>query len=105
QEVEEFAKVLQYEGVLKELSLRNEVDRKRKEEELRRYEALYQKLGQDDVKALIFLLEDDRLKADLIRRLIEKDMTEEQLRARKASDVERRLEERLQDFSRQMAAI
>jgi hypothetical protein len=105
QEVEEFAKVLQYQGVLKEISLKNELDRKRKEEELRRYEALHQRLGQDDVKALIFLLEDERLKADLIERLIERDMTEEQLRARKASEIEKKLEEKIGEFSARLAAL
>lgn len=105
QEVEEFAKVLQYQGVLKEISLKNELDRKRKEDELRRYEALHQKLGKDDVKALIFLLEDERLKADLIQRLIDRDMTEDQLRARKASDLEKKLEEKIAEFSSRLATL
>lgn len=104
-EIEEFARVLQYQGVLKELSLKNDVDRRRKEEDLRKFEALHAKLGNDDVKALIFLLEDERLKAELIQRLIERDMTEDQLRARRAEEIERRLEERMNEFSRKMAAI
>jgi hypothetical protein len=104
-EVEELAKVLQYEGVLKDLALKTELDKKRKEEDLRRYEALYEKLGKDDVKALIFLLEDERLKADLIRQLAERDMTEEQLRARRASEVEKKLEARIEELSAKLGAI
>jgi hypothetical protein len=105
QEVEELAKVLQYQGVLKELSLKSELDRKRKEEEIRRFEDLHRKLGNDDVKALIFLLEDERLKADLIERLIERDMTEEQIRARKVADVEKKLEAKIAELSARLAEI
>ncbi|HVY61211.1 MAG TPA: hypothetical protein VHF22_06125, partial [Planctomycetota bacterium] len=104
-EVEELAKVLQYEGVLKELSLKNELDRKRKAEEIRKFEELHQRLGQDDVKALVFLLEDERLKADLIRQLVERDMTEEQIRARRSSDVEHKLEARLNELQEKLNAL
>jgi hypothetical protein len=76
---------------LKELSLRDEVDRRRKDEELKRYEGILERLGHDETKALIFLLEDERLKADLIERLIERDLTDEQVRARRATELERRI--------------
>ncbi len=105
QEVEELAKVLQYEGILKELSLKTEIDRKRKEGELRRFEALHARMGNDDVKALIFLLEDDRLKADLIRQLVERDMSEEQIRARRSSDLELKMESRIEELSAKLNQI
>lgn len=105
QEVAEFAKVLQYQGILKELSLKHEVSRKRTEEELRRFEAIHKQVGDDDLKALVFLLEDDRLKAQLLEQLIERDMTEEQLRAKKVAELERRFEEKLQAFAGEMQAL
>ncbi|MFC1706421.1 hypothetical protein ACFL59_06290, partial [Planctomycetota bacterium] len=105
QEVEEFAKVLHYEGILKELSLKEEVDRARKEKELSRLEAIYKQVGNDDTKALVFLLEDDRLKAQLIQQLIERDMSEEQIRARRLGDLEHKLEERFASFAREMGVL
>ncbi len=104
-EVEELAQVLRAQGVLKELELKKEVDQKRKEEQLRRVEELAQKLGNDSTKALIFLLEDERAKAELIQQLIERDMTEGQLKAKRAGDVERRLEERIQELSAKLSTI
>ena len=105
QEVEEFAKVLQYKGILKELSLKQDLDRRRKEEKLRRYEAIHKQVGNDDLKAMIFLLEDDRLKAQLLEQLIERDMTEDQLRAKKAADLEKRFEDRLAAFAKEMDTL
>jgi hypothetical protein len=104
-EVDELAKVLQYEGVLKELSLKNELDKKRKHDEIQKFEALYQRLGNDDAKALVFMLEDERLKADLIKSIAERGMTEEQIRARRSSEVERKLEARLDELQKKLGEL
>jgi hypothetical protein len=99
QEVEEFARALKFQGVLKDLSLRNELDRRRTDEEMQRFQALYDKLGQDETKALVFMLDDERLKADLLRELIRRDMTPEQLAVARVEELEQRLEERFEQFS------
>ncbi|GIW70687.1 MAG: hypothetical protein KatS3mg102_0229 [Planctomycetota bacterium] len=102
-EVEELARALRFQGVLKDLSLKSELERRRTEEELRRFEAIRRQLGMDETKALIFLLEDERLRAELIRELIRRDMTPEQLAAAQVDELERRLQERLEKFARHMA--
>jgi len=104
-EVEELARALQVEGVLKDMAQKTEVDKRRKEEDLKRYEALYEKLGKDDVKALIFLLEDEKLKAELIKSLVERGMTEEQIRARRANDADAKLLARVEELSAKLAAL
>ncbi len=105
QEVEAFARKLRYQGVLEELELRDEVDRRRTEEKLERFQRLYDQLGHDETKALIFMLDDERLKAELLRELIRRDMTPEQLRAVQLDELERRLEQRLAEFSRHVDAV
>ncbi|RME76285.1 MAG: hypothetical protein D6776_01530 [Planctomycetota bacterium] len=98
EEIEAFARRLRYQGVLEELELREQLDRKRFEQQVQRFEALYEKLGRDETKALIFLLDDEQLKAQLLRELIRRDMTPEQLAALRAEELERRVAERLAAF-------
>ncbi len=104
-EVDELAKFLEFQGVLKEVELKKELDRKRKEAELGKLEELERRLGKDDIRTLIFLLEDERLKAELIQSLIERDMSADQIQAKKQAGMERRLEERLEELSRRMATV
>ncbi|RME76454.1 MAG: hypothetical protein D6785_13755 [Planctomycetota bacterium] len=101
-EAEELKKYLAYQGVLKELELRAEIQKKKKEEELQKYQELYEKMGKDEVKALIFLLEDEKIKAELIRELIEKDMTKEQLEAKKKDEFQKEMEAKIAQFTEQL---
>ncbi|RME04403.1 MAG: hypothetical protein D6805_03235, partial [Planctomycetota bacterium] len=104
-EAEELKRILAYEGVLKELELKAQLSQKKQEEQLRRYEELCERLGKDEVKALIFLLEDEKMKAELIQSLIEKDMTKEQIEARKQLQFQRQMEEKLAEFTRQLDTL
>lgn len=105
QEAEQLKQYLAYQGVLKELELRAEIKKKKKEEQLQTYEELYEKMGRDEVKALIFLLEDDKLKGELINNLIEKDMTSEQIEARRKNNDHKEMEERVAQLTDQLGEL
>ncbi|MHC4390803.1 MAG: hypothetical protein ACYS22_05725, partial [Planctomycetota bacterium] len=104
-EVEAFAKALEYEGVKKELSLKQDLVRRRRDEKLEEFERVQEKVGNDDLKALVLLLEDDQMKAKLLEQLIEREMSEDQIRAKRLTDLERRLEQKFETFQRDMDAV
>jgi hypothetical protein len=83
----------------------HEVDQKRKEMRLKRYEEIRTKVGEDDLKALVMMLDDDGQRAALIRELIEKDMTPEQKGALKLSEMEQKLEDRLKEFQLKVSSF
>lgn len=104
-EAEELEKFLAYQGLQKELDFRNQIKKKKQENKLQEFEDLYQKLGQDETKALIFLLEDEEMKAELINHLIERDMTEEQLVAKKQREFQKDMEDKLNFFKEQLNVL
>lgn len=103
--LEVLRKELDKEVLLKDLEARDQVDRARKEQRVKRYEEIRERMGADDLKALVMMLDDDNQRARLIRELIEKDMSPEQKTQLKASEIEQRLEERLREYQHQMEAL
>lgn len=103
--LEMLRKELDKEILLKDIEARDEVDRKRKEARLEQYESMKKRMGEDDLKALVMMLDDDNKRATLIKELIEKDMSPEQRRSLKLSEMESKLEERLREMQAKMAAL
>lgn len=101
----ELKQQLDKEALLKDLAARDEVDQKRKEGRLKQYEALRSKMGEDDMKALVMMLDDEDQRAALIKELIEKDMTPEQRGALKVSEMEQKLEARLKEMQLKLASF
>ncbi len=105
EELIEAKKRLDRASLLKDIELRDEADRARKDRRLARYEELRARMGDDDVKALVLLLDDDRQRAALIRELIDKDMTDEQRRKMQLGEMEARVEERLAELQQKLAQL
>lgn len=104
-ELLELKKGLDREAILAGIELQDEADRARKDKRLARYEQLRAKMGDDDIKALIMMLDDDRARARLIKELIEKDMTAEQRAKLELGDMEAKVEARLRELQEKMAAL
>lgn len=98
-------KGLDKEALLMDIEVRDEADRHRRERRLQRFEELRAKMGDDDAKALVMMLDDDRQRAALIRELIEKDLTPEQRSAVKLNEMEARVEERLRELQEKLAQL
>ena len=105
QELVELRKQVDMQAVLAGLEVQDEADRTRKEKRLARYEELRGKMGDDHVKALILLLDDDQQRAKLIRELINKDLTPEQRAAMQVSEMESKVEERLREMQQRLAQL
>jgi hypothetical protein len=101
----ELKKGLDKHALLMDIEIRDEADRARKDKRLARYEELRTKMGDDDIKALVMMLDDDQQRAALIRELIEKDMTPEQRATLKVSEMEGRVEERLKELQQKLAQL
>ena len=104
-EILEMRKQLDRRALLADIELRDEADRTRKERRLAQYEQIRTKLGDDDLKALVMMLDDDKQRATLIRELIDKDLTPEQRAGVKVSDMEARVEERLVELQQRLAQL
>jgi hypothetical protein len=104
-QLEDLKAQLDKEALLKDLAARDELDQKRKEGRLKQYETLRAKMGEDDMKALVMMLEDEDQRAALIKELIEKDMTPEQRGALKVSEMEQKLEARLKEVQLRLASF
>lgn len=104
-ELVELKKGLDRHALLMDIELRDEADRARKEKRLARYEELRTKMGDDDVKALVMMLDDDKQRGALIRELIEKDMSPEQRAKVKVSEMEDRVEQRLKELQQKLAQL
>lgn len=96
---------LDKEVILKDIEARDELDQRRKEMRLRRYEEIRGKMGENDLKALVMMLDDDGQRAELIRELIEKDLTPEQRGALKVSEMEKKVEERLKELQLKLVSL
>lgn len=104
-ELLELKKGLDRQALLAGIELRDEADRARKERRLRQYEDLRARMGEDDVKALVMMLDDDQQRARLIRELIEKDLTPDQRANVQLSEMESRVDERLRELQQKMAQL
>jgi hypothetical protein len=62
-------------------------------------------MGDDDVKALVMMLDDDRARARLIQELIEKDLTDDQKKKLKLSEMEEKVEGRLRELQQKLAQL
>ncbi len=105
QRLEELNKRLEAEGLIKELELRGEIDDKRHDQQLKRWEELQGKMGADETKALVFLLDDDDLRADLVKKLIERDLPDDEKAALKAREVEEKLTQQLREMQSKLAEL
>jgi hypothetical protein len=101
----ELKQQLDKDSLLKDLATRDELDQRRKELRLKQYESLRSKMGEDDMKALVMMLDDEEQRAALIKELIEKDMTPEQRGALKVSEMEQKLEARLKEMQLKLASF
>ncbi|MBI4576095.1 MAG: hypothetical protein HY722_07530 [Planctomycetes bacterium] len=97
-EVEALAQRLRKEGLLEQVAAREEVARERALQEAARFEQIRERFGNDDVKAMVHLLEDPREKSRLLEALIEQGMSGEQIEARRRGDFERDVAARLERF-------
>lgn len=104
-ELVELKKGLDKHALLMDIELRDEADRARKEKRLERYENIRTQMGDDDVKALIMMLDNDQQRAALIRELIEKDLSPDQRAKLKVSEMEVRVEERLVELQQKLAQL
>lgn len=104
-ELVDLKRQLDMEAILADIEVKDEADRARREKRLARFEELRARLGDDDRKAMILMLDDDRQRAKLIRELIEQDMTPEQRAGIKLSEMESRVEERLVELQQRLAQL
>ena len=104
-ELLEMKRRLDMEALLGDIQVKDEADAARKERRLARYEQLRSRMGEDDVKALIMLLDDDRQRARLIKELIDKDLSPAQRAAMKVSEMENAVEARLIELQQRMAQL
>ncbi|MCZ6691515.1 MAG: hypothetical protein O7H41_18145 [Planctomycetota bacterium] len=75
--VEALRQALSFRQAEEAIDLQSKLKEKRVDEALRRYEDIRGRLGNDDLRATIMLLQDEKTKARLIKTLIEKEMPEE----------------------------
>lgn len=104
-ELLELKKGLDRQALLAGIELRDEADRARKERRLRQYEDLRARMGEDDVKALVMMLDDDQQRARLIKELIDKDLTPDQRAHVQLGEMESRVEARLRELQERMAQL
>lgn len=104
-ELLELKKGLDRQALLAGIEIRDEADRARKERRLKQYEDLRARMGDDDVKALVMMLEDDGQRARLIKELIDKDLTPEQRAKVQLGEMEGRVESRLRELQERMAQL
>ena len=104
-ELQEMKRRLDMDALLGDIEVKDEADRARKEKRLARYEQLRGRMGDDDVKALIMLLDDDRQRSRLIKELIDKDLTEDQRASMKLGEMEGRVEARLVELQQRLAQL
>ena len=88
--VEALRKALAFRRAEEEMRLEADLKKQRVDEALSRYEEIRGRLGNDDLKATILLLEDERTKARLIEQLISRDLPKE---AREHLEISRLREE------------
>jgi hypothetical protein len=103
--LEMLRKELDKEVILKDLEAQGEIERRKKAVRVEHYEEIRERMGEDDLKAMVMLLDDDNKRAALIKELIEKDMSPEQRGNIKLGEIEGRLETRLREFQSQMASL
>ncbi len=96
---------LDREALLAGIELKDEADRARKERRLSQFEELRARMGDDDRKALVMMLDDDRARARLIRELIEKDLTDDQKKKLQLGEMEERVEGRLRELQQKLAQL
>ncbi len=94
---------LKKENFLKALQYEREVDDRAISQKVAQFEALREKLGDED-RAMIALLEDEDAKRALIERLVEREMSPEQIRARKVEEIEARFEKQYQALLKAVAS-
>ncbi len=104
-ELQQLKRQLDMDALLGEIEVRDEADRARRERRLARFEELRARMGDDDRKALIMMLDDDKQRATLIRELIAQDMSPEQRAKLELSDMEARVEERLGELQQKLAHL
>jgi len=105
QELELLRKELDKEILFKDIEARDQADRLRKEHRLERYQEMRERMGDNDLKALVMMLDDDDRRSALIKELIEKDLSPEQKASVTANEIEARLEERLREYQEQVSAL
>jgi hypothetical protein len=103
--LEMLRKELDKEVLLKDIEAQGEIERRKKAARIERYEEIRERMGEDDLKAMVMLLDDDNKRAALIKELIEKDMSPEQKGRIKLGEIEQRLEARLREYQHQMASL
>ena len=104
-ELNDLKRQLDMEALLADIEVKDEADRARRERRLARFEELRARLGDDDRKAMILMLDDDRQRAALIRELIEQDMSPEQRAKLKLGEMEARVEGRLVELQQRLAQL
>ncbi len=95
---------LKKDNILKALQYEREVDDQVLSKKVAQFENLREKLGGDENRAMIALLEDDQAKRELIERLVEREMTPEQIRARKVEEIEARFQKQYQALLKAVAS-
>ena len=98
-------KQLDMAALLKDIEVQDEADRTRKEKRLERYEDIRSRMGDDDVKALIMMLDDDAQRARLIRELIDKEATDEQKASMQVTEMEDALQARLAEVQAKLSQL
>lgn len=92
-------------ALLADIEVRDEADRARRERRLARFEELRARMGDDDRKALIMMLDDDKQRAALIRELISQEMSPEQRAKLELGEMEARVEQRLAELQTKLAQL
>jgi hypothetical protein len=100
--VEALRKALSFRRAEEEIRLQSELKKQRIEETLGRYEDIRGRLGNDDLRATILLLEDEKTKARLIESLIERELPEEAQQRLEISKLREEVKAWITDLSKQM---
>jgi hypothetical protein len=104
-ELVELRKGIDRHALLADIEIKDEADRARKEKRLAQFEALRARMGDDDRKALVMMLDDDAQRARLIREIIDKDLSPEQRASAQLGDMEARVAGRLAELQQKLAQL
>lgn len=100
--VEALRKALSFRRAEEDIDLQSKLKEKRVQEALRRYEDIRGRLGNDDLRATIMLLQDEKTKARLIESLIEREMPKDAREALEMTKLRDEMKSWVSDLASQM---
>ena len=100
--VEALRKALSFQSAEEEIEMQSKLKEKRVQEAVQRYEDIRGRLGNDDLRATIMLLQDEKTKARLIESLIERELPKDAREALEVTKLRKEVKGWLSEMASQM---